>query len=287
VAELTNAELIYERGLAPRVTYLFKHAFTQEAAYRSLLTSRRRVLHHRVALTLETLFPDRLEEYYGQLAPHFLEAVQEDEMDKAIDYAIRAGNRNMALLAYAEAVRFYQMVLHALEGQKTVDEEQRCTVLLALGEAQRKAGEPLQALAMNAQMGAKPWLAHTQHAYAVMLLSRKQPGDREQALSLLDEALGTARELGMRVLEERITTQMQHMQTSPGLDLVYPDDLSQREQEVLHLLAIGKSNREIAETLCISLNTVASHVRNILTKTDTTNRTEAAAYAMRHGLRHG
>jgi class 3 adenylate cyclase/DNA-binding NarL/FixJ family response regulator len=143
------------------------------------------------------------------------------------------------------------------------------------------------ALAMNARMGARPWLAHTQHAYAVMLLSRKQPGDREQALSLLDEALGTARELGMRVLEERITTQIQHMQTPPDVDLVYPDDLSQREQEVLHLLAAGKSNREIAEALYISLNTVASHVRNILTKTGTTNRTEAAAYAVRHGLRHG
>jgi DNA-binding NarL/FixJ family response regulator len=141
------------------------------------------------------------------------------------------------------------------------------------------------ALAMNARMGAKPWLTHTQYAYAVMLLSRKQPGDREQAISLLDEALATARELGMHVLEERIAVQMQHLQTSSDANPVYPDDLSQREQEVLHLLAAGKSNREIAETLCISLNTVASHVRNILTKTGTTNRTEAAAYAIRHGLR--
>ena len=62
-------------------------------------------------------------------------------------------------------------------------------------------------------------------------------------------------------------------------------DLSQREVEVLHLLAVGKSNREIADALCISLNTVATHVRNILTKTGTANRTEAAAYALRRGLR--
>jgi DNA-binding NarL/FixJ family response regulator len=47
---------------------------------------------------------------------------------------------------------------------------------------------------------------------------------------------------------------------------------------------VGKSNREIADALCISLNTVATHVRNILTKTSTANRTEAAAYALRRGL---
>jgi predicted ATPase len=68
---LTEAELLYERGFATHTTYLFKHAFTQEAAYRSLLTARRRALHQRVAVTLEALFPDRLEEYYGQLAYHF------------------------------------------------------------------------------------------------------------------------------------------------------------------------------------------------------------------------
>jgi NarL family two-component system response regulator LiaR len=62
------------------------------------------------------------------------------------------------------------------------------------------------------------------------------------------------------------------------------DELSPRELEVLRLMAAGKSNREIAEALFISLNTVATHVRNILTKTACANRTEAAAYAMRHGL---
>jgi DNA-binding NarL/FixJ family response regulator len=54
---------------------------------------------------------------------------------------------------------------------------------------------------------------------------------------------------------------------------------------VLRLLVASKSNREIADVLRISLNTVATHVCNILTKTGTANRTEAAAYALRHGLR--
>jgi len=60
--------------------------------------------------------------------------------------------------------------------------------------------------------------------------------------------------------------------------------LTSREIEVLGLLAIGRSNADIATVLEISLNTVATHVRNILAKTGCANRTEAAAYAMRHRL---
>ena len=48
---------------------------------------------------------------------------------------------------------------------------------------------------------------------------------------------------------------------------------------MLRLIAAGKSNREIAEELVISQRTVANHVANIFNKTNTSNRTEAAAYA--------
>jgi hypothetical protein len=64
------------------------------------------------------------------------------------------------------------------------------------------------ALAMNARMDARPWLAHTQEQYAGMLLARNQSGDRDKAAALLDAALITARELGMLALEERITAGM-------------------------------------------------------------------------------
>jgi DNA-binding NarL/FixJ family response regulator len=60
--------------------------------------------------------------------------------------------------------------------------------------------------------------------------------------------------------------------------------MTRREVEVLSLIALGKSNRAVADTLFISLNTVANHVRSILSKTGAANRTEAAAYAIRHGL---
>jgi pimeloyl-ACP methyl ester carboxylesterase/DNA-binding CsgD family transcriptional regulator len=63
-----------------------------------------------------------------------------------------------------------------------------------------------------------------------------------------------------------------------------PANLSQRETEVLRLVAQGKSNRHIADELVISLNTVNRHVSNIFDKTGVANRTEAANYAHRHHL---
>jgi hypothetical protein len=63
-----------------------------------------------------------------------------------------------------------------------------------------------QALAMNARMGAKPWLAHTQFQYAHMLLKRSVAGDTERARILLNESETIARQLGMRSLETRIAT---------------------------------------------------------------------------------
>jgi DNA-binding CsgD family transcriptional regulator/pimeloyl-ACP methyl ester carboxylesterase len=63
-----------------------------------------------------------------------------------------------------------------------------------------------------------------------------------------------------------------------------PDGLSIRETEVLRLIAAGKSNQQIADALVVSPSTVLHHVTNILTKTGCSNRTEAAAFAHRHGL---
>lgn len=59
---------------------------------------------------------------------------------------------------------------------------------------------------MNSAMGACPWVAHTQYQYARMLLARDRAGDSEKAATLLKDALATARELGMRALEDRITS---------------------------------------------------------------------------------
>jgi DNA-binding NarL/FixJ family response regulator len=59
--------------------------------------------------------------------------------------------------------------------------------------------------------------------------------------------------------------------------------LTRREQQVLGLVAVGESNRQIVEELSSSINTADRHVSNILTKTGAANRAEAASFAVRHG----
>jgi tetratricopeptide (TPR) repeat protein len=68
-----------------------------------------------------------------------------------------------------------------------------------------------QAMAMNARMGAKPWLARTQYHFAQMLLARREPGDGERARILLDDAKSIAQELSMRSLERQVAD-AQHQQ---------------------------------------------------------------------------
>jgi DNA-binding CsgD family transcriptional regulator len=136
-----------------------------------------------------------------------------------------------------------------------------------------------QALVMNERIGARVALSYTHYDYAAMLLARGETGDRERATALLRTSLESAREIGMRALEERAARRLAELS-----DASAPDDLTTRETEVLGLIAIGRSNADIALALAISLNTVATHVRNILAKTGCANRTEAAGYAMRQGL---
>ena len=102
----------------------------------------------------------------------------------------------------------------------------------------------------------------------------------------VDEAVAEAlrKDEGGRMKDEEVP-----IAGAPASSLIphpssFPDGLTAREVEVLRLIAAGKSNREIAAALVISLNTVLHHVSHILDKTGVANRTEAAAYATRHGL---
>ena len=108
--------------------------------------------------------------------------------------------------------------------------------------------------------------------------------DRAKALCLLDESLAISTELGMRPLMARVADRLELIQAQPSAAPAYPVGLTQREVEVLALVAAGKSNADIAEQLVISPNTVVRHVSNILAKTGSANRTEAARYASQHGL---
>ena len=65
---------------------------------------------------------------------------------------------------------------------------------------------------------------------------------------------------------------------------IFPAGLTEREVDVLRLVARGNSDRQISEDLYISPRTVNAHLRNMLTKTDSSNRTELSVWAFEHGL---
>ena len=139
------------------------------------------------------------------------------------------------------------------------------------------------ALDFNRRMGATTWVAHTLYAYGRMLRVRNRPDDRSHASAMLSEAATLADRLGMPALLARA----QALGARGAAPDSPPDDLSWREVEILRLVALGRSNREIGEELSISGHTVANHVRSILRKTGAANRTDAAGYAYRHALVDG
>jgi DNA-binding CsgD family transcriptional regulator len=139
------------------------------------------------------------------------------------------------------------------------------------------------AVEMNQRQGSRPWLAHAQYQHAAMLAERGKRGDHQRARVLLASARELTDELQMVTLGQRLSQLERRLDAHPQKPS-YPGGLSRREAQVLRLVAAGKSNQEIADAMFRSPNTVANHVRSILTKLGAANRTEAATVAARHGL---
>jgi predicted ATPase len=113
LAELTAAELVFPRGTPPDATYSFKHALVQDAAYQSLLKSRRQQLHARIGTVLEERFPEVAEARPEILARHCAEA---GLVGKAIAYSHRAARQAVARSAMVEAIAQLQQGLGMLAG---------------------------------------------------------------------------------------------------------------------------------------------------------------------------
>ncbi|MGO1060659.1 response regulator [Planococcus sp. FY231025] len=86
---------------------------------------------------------------------------------------------------------------------------------------------------------------------------------------------------GTPVLEPEVMTKMMKQMRH---DRVPHEELTEREMEILLLIASGKTNQEIADELFIALKTVKTHVSNLLSKLDVHDRTQAAIYAFQHRL---
>jgi predicted ATPase len=121
--------------------YSFSHALIRETLYGELSTTRRVRLHKQIGETLETLYADNIEPHLAELAYHFGEAAAAGDVEKAIDYARRAGDRAISLVAWEEAAAHYERALQTLELLPAPDERRQAEILLALGDTLWGAGD--------------------------------------------------------------------------------------------------------------------------------------------------
>jgi DNA-binding CsgD family transcriptional regulator len=150
------------------------------------------------------------------------------------------------------------------------------------------------ALGFCREAGYRPELAWVCYEYAGLLdanpnTSLQKADYLERAKSLLEEGLMVAEELDMKPLLKRMLSLQERTASRSIEDRAkgasnYPDGLTQREVEVLRLIAAGRTNQQTADELFISVHTVIYHVRNIFSKTGVSNRVEAASYAVQHQL---
>lgn len=89
---------------------------------------------------------------------------------------------------------------------------------------------------------------------------------------------------GQPILESQVATKIMNRFRQPQQAAPAHQDLTEREMEVLKLIAAGKSNQDVADELFIGIKTVKFHVTNILAKLGVEDRTQAAIYAYKHGL---
>jgi class 3 adenylate cyclase/tetratricopeptide (TPR) repeat protein len=194
---LTDADLLYVRGLPPDATYQFKHALIRDAAYEALLKSRRRELHRLVAHTLEEQFLEVKEAHPEVLARHWSEA---GEPEPAVAEWSKAARAAQARSAFQEALESSQ---HALEQLILLPEsperdrrelELRQAVVQILwvmkGEATSEFVRAIQLVAALAEKTGD--LGQIVNSIIVRQASAFIAGDLPNALSLADQALELA-----------------------------------------------------------------------------------------------
>jgi predicted ATPase len=112
LGRLVAAEIVYQRGLPPHATYLFKHALIQDAAYQSLLKRTRQQYHQRIAQVLEAQFPEIAEAEPELLGHHYTEA---GCIAQAVGYWQQAGHSAIQRSAHVEAIRHLRQGLELLQ----------------------------------------------------------------------------------------------------------------------------------------------------------------------------
>jgi class 3 adenylate cyclase/predicted ATPase len=194
LAQLVQAEVLYQQGVPPQATYTFKHVLIQEAAYQSLLKSTRQQFHQRIAQVLEARFPELVETQPELVAQHYTAA---GCAEQAMPYWQRAGQQARDRSANMEAISHCTTGIELLKTLPETPEhtQQALTLYITLGAAWQMA----QGLAAP----------EVEHAYTQAHTLCQQVGETPELVPVLfglwrfyfvRAQLHTARELGETLL---------------------------------------------------------------------------------------
>jgi tetratricopeptide (TPR) repeat protein len=114
--------------------YRFAHPLVRSAIYDGLGSAERAGLHRQIAVALEGLYRENVEDHLAELAHHFRQAASLGLADRAIDYSNRAGEAALAVLAFEEAVRHWEAALSLMES-RAVEPERRGRLTMRLSDA--------------------------------------------------------------------------------------------------------------------------------------------------------
>ncbi|MBP1698112.1 MAG: adenylate/guanylate cyclase family protein [Deltaproteobacteria bacterium] len=112
LSSLKDAELLYERGIFPQSTYIFKHSLTREVVYDSILTKKKKQLHAIIASNIEEAYKEDLCYHYGILANH---CIASENHQKGAEYANLEAKRYQKAALFKDAIAYARMAVDSLE----------------------------------------------------------------------------------------------------------------------------------------------------------------------------
>ncbi|MDF3885201.1 ATP-binding protein [Cupriavidus basilensis] len=262
IDDLQRSDFIFERPAYPEVEYAFKHALIQEVAANSLLLSQRSKLHERTAEAIESLFPDRLDDYVNELAHHYSKS---GNARKAIQYLHLAGEQALQQSAQREGIRHLGTALELLRALPDSPERTReeIRLLLTLGPAwiaARGHGSAeveetyTQALALCERDGGMPELFSAQAGLWSHYLLR---AELERAHGLAERLLGLAQNTNDL---ERIAEAHRAL----GVTLLRLGKIGMARHHMEQALTLHRPGRQSYDHLLRLVRIPAVHIRSTL-----------------------
>ncbi|MBT4643287.1 MAG: AAA family ATPase [Deltaproteobacteria bacterium] len=207
LTNLIGLEILYEKTLYPDLEYIFKHAFTQEVAYESLLKQRRREIHGRVARAIEDIYVENLGQHYELLAYHW---EQSDYPKQAFKYLLLAGEKSNANQAILSARSFYEKALNvSVKESFSLDPETEVQLYRGLATASVLVGDVEKAIEENKTAvlvcRKHEFVGHEIEILVYLAMNYWQSGKKyEECILFFDTAIERALELKSKVLESQV-----------------------------------------------------------------------------------